>query len=141
MSWGKAIPLVFVFFAGFICTLVFRMSRQHIDLVRDDYYQDEIAYQQHIDRVNNARQKRTIDITYQPDQQRVVFALSDSLQKGEITFYRPADREQDFSVPVPAQHAAEQIIPTGSLAKGYWRVQFSWSDGQREYYTEKQIHL
>jgi hypothetical protein len=141
MSWRKAIPLVFVFFAGFICTMVFRMSRQHVDLVRDDYYQDEITYQQHIDRVNNARQNASINITYRAAQQQVVFSLPDSLQKGEITFYRPADREQDFHIRIPAGHTTQQVIPTNSLAKGYWRVQFSWSDGQREYYTEEQIHL
>lgn len=151
MNWGKSIILVFVLFAGFIGTMVYQMTRQHIDLVSDNYYQNEIDYQQHIDRVNNARLgslpggptglNSSATMTYQPDQQQVVFVLPNALQKGEITFYRPGDRRQDFRVTIPAEHPVRQIIPTKTLAKGNWRVQFSWSDGQREYYKEEQIFL
>jgi hypothetical protein len=148
MNWGKAIPLVFVVFAGFIGTLVVRMSREHIDLVRDDYYQTELTFQQHIDRVRNARRntpayspQRTLAMTYQPDSQQVVFVLPDSLRRGQIAFYRPADRRADFQVTIPVQHPARQVVSTKTLPKGYWRVQFTWSDGQREYYAEEPLFL
>lgn len=147
MNWGKAIPLVFILFAGFIGTMVFRMSSQRVDLVRDDYYQDELAYQQHIDRVSNAHNTRpdqsnsAITMTYQSHQQQVVFALPDSLRKGQITFYRPADRRQDFQVPMLGGHATRQVVSTEKLSKGHWRVQFSWSDGRRDYYKEEQLFI
>lgn len=141
MNWGKAIILVFVLFVGFIGTMVVQMTRQRIDLVSDNYYQNEIDYQQHIDRVTNARLNPSVTMTCQSDQQQVVFELPSSLQKGEIIFYRPADRRQDFRVNIAAQHPARQIIPTKSLAKGNWHVQFTWSDGQRDYYKEEQIFL
>ncbi|WP_420150616.1 FixH family protein [Spirosoma sp.] len=141
MNWGKSIILVFVLFAGFIGTMVYQMTRQHIDLVSDNYYQNELQFQQHIDRVANARHNLSTTMTYQADQQQVVFVLPSTLQKGEITFYRPGDRQQDFRVKISAQHPTRQVIPTRSLAKGNWRVQFTWSDGQREYYKEEQIFL
>lgn len=138
--------LAFVLFTGFIGTLVYRMTQQHIDLVSENYYQNEIEYQQHLDRVMNTRRiqsglNSSIKMTYQPDQQQVIFVLPTSLQKGTITFYRPADRQQDFHVTIPAQHPTRQVISTQSLAKGNWRVQFSWSDGQRDYYKEEQFFL
>lgn len=141
MNWGKSIILVFVVFAGFIGSMVYRMNRQQVDLVSDNYYQDEITYQQHIDRVTNARHRPSLTMTYQADRQQVVFALPGALQKGEITFYRPADRQQDFRVRIPGAPATRQVVRTGALAKGYWRVQFTWSDGQREYYDEEQLFL
>lgn len=129
--------------------MVYLMTRQHVDLVSDNYYQNEIDYQQHIDRVANAQSGITdpanlnssTTMTYQPDQQRVVFVLPTNLQKGEITFYRPSDRQQDFRVTIPTRHPVRQVIPTRTLAKGVWRVQFTWSDGQREYYKEEQLFL
>lgn len=141
MNWGKAIILVFVLFVGFIGTMVVQMTRQRVDLVSDTYYQNEIDFQQHIDRVTNARLNPSVTMTYQSDQQQVVFVLPTNLQKGEITFYRPGDRRQDFRVIIPAQHPIRQVVPTKSLAKGNWRVQFTWSDGQRAYYKEEQIFL
>ncbi|GAB3799606.1 hypothetical protein GCM10028819_23310 [Spirosoma humi] len=147
MNWGKAIPLFFILFAGFIGTMVFRMSRQRVDLVRDDYYQDELSYQQHIDQVSNARNtgpdqsNSSVTMTYQSHQQQVVFALPDSLRKGQILFYRPADRRQDFQVPMLAGPATRQVISTKKLSKGHWRVQFSWSDGRRDYYKEEQLFI
>ncbi|AKD57448.1 FixH family protein [Spirosoma radiotolerans] len=147
MNWGKAIPLVFILFAGFIGTMVFRMSSQRIDLVREDYYQDELTYQQHIDRVSNAHHTRqghtnsSIAMMYQSDQQQVVFVLPDTFKKGKITFYRPADRRADFQVPIVPTHSVRQVVPTKTLAKGYWRVQFTWSDGRQDYYTEEQLFI
>lgn len=156
MNWGKAIILVFVLFAGFIGTMVYRMTRQRIDLVSDNYYQNEIDFQQHIDRVTNTRRFHTgrihagdefthtnssTTMTYQADQQQIIVVLPSALQKGEINFYRPSDRQQDFRLTIPAEHPVRQVIPTEKLAKGNWRVQFTWSDGQREYYKEEQIFL
>jgi hypothetical protein len=37
-------------------TMIYQMCRQRIDLVRDDYYQTEIAYQQQIDRIVHTSQ-------------------------------------------------------------------------------------
>ncbi len=156
MNWGKSIILVFVLFAGFIGTMVYRMTRQRVDLVSENYYQNEIDFQQHIDRVANARRGPSYGgvarrvhagpdslapITYQSDQQQVVFVLPVTLKKGEIKFYRPGDREKDFRITIPADHPTRQVVPTKSLAKGNWRVQFTWSDGQLEYYTEERIFL
>lgn len=141
MNWGKAIILVFVLFAGFIGTMVYLMTRQHIDLVSENYYQDEIAFQQQIDRVNNARRNATATMTYQSDRQQLVFVLPANLRKGEITFYRPGDQRQDFHLKIPADHPTRQVIPTNTLAKGNWRVQFTWTDGRLEYYKEEQIFL
>lgn len=146
MNWGKAIILVFVLFAGFIGTMVYQMTRQRVDLVSDNYYQNEIDFQQQIDRVTNARRglvqpNSSVTMTYQSDQQQIVFVLPSALRKGEIKFYRPGDREKDFRVNIPAEHPIRQVIPTQSMAKGNWRVQFTWSDGQREYYKEEQFFL
>lgn len=142
MNWSKSIILTFVLFAGFIGTLVYRMCRQQIDLVRDDYYQDEITYQQHIDRVGNAaRLTNPWTMTYLEEQQQVVFILPDSLRKGEIKFYRPADRQQDRSVKIPEMHPIRQVVSTETIGRGYWRVKLTWTDGRREYYTENELFL
>jgi hypothetical protein len=51
-NWGGAIVLSFVVFAGFIGTMVYRMISQRVDLVADNYYQEEV-YQKQIERIQH----------------------------------------------------------------------------------------
>lgn len=140
MNWGKAIVLVFVLFAGFIGTMVIRMSRQTIDLVRDDYYQDEMAYQQQIDRVANARTLNPATyIQYQTGSQQVKLRLPDSLQHGTLTLYCPADRKQDIRLPLTSATQVITLVPMQKRQRGLWRAQLAWFDGKREYYTEREL--
>ncbi|GAA4406872.1 hypothetical protein GCM10023187_26850 [Nibrella viscosa] len=142
MNWGKTIILTFILFAGFIGGMVTLMSRQRIDLVRDDYYQDEIQYQRQIERVSNtARLKTPVTMVYQPEQQQVAFVLPDTMRKGEITFYRPSDRRQDFRVPIRPTRTSRQVVSTAFLQKGRWRVQLNWTDGRSEYYAEQEVYI
>lgn len=141
MNWGKAIVLTFILFAGFVGYMVYRMHHERVDLVRDDYYQTEIVYQKQIDRMTNARHEKPMGMTYQAKTQQLAVAIPATLRKGEIHFYRPADRQLDFVVPIPAVHKGREVVSTANLAKGYWRVQFTWSDGQHGYYTEEDIFL
>lgn len=141
MNWGKAIVLTFVLFAGFIGGMVYWMHRERVDLVRDDYYQTEMVYQKQIDRMTNARHEKPMGMVYRAKTQQLAVTLPATLVKGDIHFYRPADRQLDFTVRIPTVHTGQQVVSTAKLARGYWRVQFTWSDGQHGYYTEEDIFL
>ncbi|WP_244968038.1 FixH family protein, partial [Spirosoma utsteinense] len=142
MNWGKSIVLVFIVFAGFIGTMVVLMSRERIDLVRDDYYQDEIAYQQQIDRVANSRRfDPEAYIQYRSDRRQVEITLPDSLQQGTFTLYRPADRQQDIQQELTAVTPSPVVMSMKQKPGGLWRAKLTWSDGQREYYTERELTL
>jgi hypothetical protein len=142
MNWGTSIVVTFILFAGFIGGMVFLMSRQQVDLVRDDYYQDEIAYQRHINRLaRTTLLTNPVTMTYEPTAQQVTIVLPDSLQKGEVTFYRPSDRRQDMRVNIKRNPQHAQRISTEKLAKGYWKVQLNWSDGQLDYFKEESLFI
>ncbi|GAB2515687.1 FixH family protein [Spirosoma aerophilum] len=141
MNWGKSIVLTFVLFAGFIGTMVYKMTRQSVDLVRDDYYQTEMAYQQQIERVANARRQEPVAMDFVASKQQFTIALPKMLRTGDIRFYRPSDRKLDFIVPVDVPSRGQQLVSTADLARGYWRVQLTWTDGQRDYYTEQDLFL
>lgn len=141
MNWGKSIVVVFVLFAGFIGGLVFLMTRQRVDLVRDDYYQTEMAYQLQIERAARTTQLApSLALNYDPERQQITFVRPDSLQRGEVKLYRPSDRRQDVFVKMLPQER-NQTISTSKLAKGYWKVQLSWTDGRLDYFTEKPITI
>lgn len=140
MNWGKSIVLIFIVFAGFIGTLVFLMTRQKVDLVREEYYQNELAYQRQIDRAaRTIRLRKSVTLLYQPARQQVAFVHSDSIQTAELTFYRPSDRRQDVQLKLNPNGNPIPPVSTARLAKGYWKVQITWSDGRQDYFTEKAL--
>ncbi len=140
MSWGKAIVLVFIVFAGFIGTMVYWMSREKIDLVRDDYYQNEIAYQQHMEQVTNARSFEAAELVrYIADSQQVKLTLPDGFVSGTLLLYCPADRRQDVRQVLTKATARVSNLSMQGRPSGLWRAQLSWSDGQRAYYTEREL--
>ena len=53
-NWGKGIVLVYACFVVGMLYLVFQSKQQKIDLVVDDYYQQELKFQQQIDASNRA---------------------------------------------------------------------------------------
>ncbi len=141
MNWGKSIILAFVAFGSFIGFLVYRMASTKVDLVRKDYYQTEMAYQQQIDRIqNNQSVQNPFKINYQPSEKVVHFSLPETLTEGQIQFFRPSDAQLDFNVTVRPNHR-EQTVSTQHLKTGHWRIKITWTDGQQEYYTEEEVRL
>ncbi len=142
MSWGNAIILVFILFAGFIGTMVYLMHLERIDLVRDDYYQDEIAYQRQINRVANSRQiDATAFIQYVPTSHEIRLTLPDSLQRGTFLLYRPADRRQDVRLTLNTATPTTSVIAMQGKPGGLWRAQLTWTNGQRDFYTDRKLTL
>jgi len=56
MNWGTGIVIAFVCFAGVLATIVTISMKQDVGLVAKDYYKQEIAYQDQIDRKTNYNQ-------------------------------------------------------------------------------------
>lgn len=135
MNWGKSIVLVFIVFAGFIGTMVYTMIRQRVDLVRDDYYQDEMTYQKQIDRVSRtARLSTEPALVIDTDSQALNLRLPTGWSAGKLTFYRPSDRLQDRTIRLVTN---QQAVSTKGLTRGLWRAQLSWSVGGEDYYYEQ----
>lgn len=141
MNWGKSIILAFVAFGSFIGFLVYRMASTKVDLVRKDYYQTEMAYQQQIDRIqNNKSVHHPFKINYQPSEKAIHFSIPEELTQGQIQFFRPSDAQLDFNVTVQPERS-EQVVSTQKLKTGHWRIKITWTDGQQEYYTEEEVRL
>ena len=140
MNWGKSIVLSFVVFASFIGTMAYKMATAKVDLVRTNYYQKEIEFQQQIDRVNNSVTFKNAHImTYSPENQVLRIGFPTPVSKGEVTFFRPSDKGLDFTIPI--QKTTTFDYSTKKMSKGYWKVQVTWTDGRREYYLEDELMI
>jgi hypothetical protein len=140
MSWGKGILLSFIFFAAFIITLVVVCVRQDVTLVSKEYYQEEIAYQQQIERMNNAAmlEKRPI-ISVTESFVQIDYGNFKQLEKGKLDLFCPSN--MDFDKSFELRKMPSQKFMVGNLKKGLYRARLLWTMDGKEFFIEQVITI
>ena len=138
--WPLAIIGAFVFFAAFIITMVYFMMNEDIGLVSKNYYKEEIAFQQQIDKAN-LTEKEHFKVGMKMNNADGYFELSlptanTAGVSGDVKFTRPSDSKLDFKVPFAPGVDGTQKIPVTSLKDGLWKVSLDWKQGEKAYYQE-----
>ncbi|MCG6959238.1 MAG: FixH family protein [Ignavibacteriaceae bacterium] len=141
-NWGTGIFISYsVFMLLTIITAVYFMN-QDVSLVTDDYYQQELKYQDQIDKIertNALSEKPAIDFDGLGVNISFPKLLIEKNVVGKIHFYRPSDPGLDFALPISLNSEGIQLISTKQLAAGYWRLKLNWMMNGKEYYNEKAI--
>ena len=146
MNWGNKIFLVFVVFAGIIITMVVISFRQNIDLVAEDYYEQEIQYQDQIDRLENSQRLKALHkFSYVRTNQNGILHFPSELQgrntEGTIYFFRPSDASLDREFALKLDEQGKQTIGLENLHPGFWKVKIQWKQGGQEYYSEQTLNI
>lgn len=142
-GWGWRIALLYIGFVIMMLVLVISSSKQKFDLVSEDYYKDEIAYQQVLDGSKNqaalssallfGANDKTITITFPLE-----FAGKDI--EGTINFYSAVDKRWDrtFNIrPVANTMAIDRRL----LRHTNYLVKLTYSVSGKNYYMEQDINL
>ena len=142
MNWGNYIALSFIAFGLFIGYMVVVSFQQNVDLVAEDYYQQEIAYQDHIDKVDNTRNlKRKVIVQQDNGQLSVHFPKTMHTISGQIVLFKPSDAALDRNYEIRLNDSMEQTISTAGLVKGMYKVKVDWTNGTEDFYTEETIFI
>lgn len=141
MDWGKGILVTIIAFVGFILVLVVISIRQDdIHLVTENYYAEEIKYQEHIQR-EKATASLGRDVLLLDSHAKVIQLDLPIGAEGTLHFFRPSDARLDRKIPIRITNLGGSEIPLESLLPGYWRVQLTWTENGINYYQEKKITL
>lgn len=141
MNPGKWIVVAFVLFAAFIGTLVAVCVRQEMPLVSADYYKQELAYQNQIERIQNTDQlnlKPVIVATR--NTMKVTFDSTQHIQQGELQLFCPSNAHMDRSFTL-TPHAREFNTLVSGLTSGMYRVKLFWTMDGKDYYQEEIVNL
>ncbi len=146
MSWGWKIFILYTGFVLLTLAVVAYTMTQKVELVTDEYYKEEIAYQKQIERMKNARNmEEPVKVDYQPEQALLIFTFprthAGSDLDGTVWFYRPSDTSQDRKIHIELDDKGRQVLNVNQLAAGYWQVKVLWSSGGKEYYIQKELIL
>lgn len=143
MNWGYRIVVAFVLFMTFIVSMVVYVSSKGADLVAEDYYMQEVNYQDIIDaKSNSVELKEQLKIT-QDAQKVVVFfpkAVAQNIE-GTIHFYHPQHTDKDVVKSIALNEGRIQSINKSKLAKGNYTIKLLWEEGDKSYYIEKSCYV
>lgn len=141
MDWGKGILLTIIGFVGFITLLVVISVRMDgIELVTENYYAEEIKYQEQIDKEHLALDLAEKVMHYDFGSKSIVLELPRG-SSGELQLFRPSDSSLDQFFRFDLVDEQPTKIPVRHLKSGYWKFRLNWQVGGRAYYEEKKIDL
>ena len=141
MNWGHGLMIFFGAFVLFMISLVvICMKQDNIHLVTQNYYEEEIKYQQQIDKIANARELDYDALNYKAENRTVNLVLPQGAE-GILHLFRPSDARLDQKFAVKMQGRDALSIDLAHLQAGYWKMKLSWQEGDTEFYLEEQITL
>ena len=139
MNWGTRIALFYSTFVVFMLGLVFLAFQQDFDLVSEDYYEQEIAYQGRIDQLTNASEDDQ-KVTVSKVEAGYDLAFSEKAEDVKVHFFRPSDDTQDFKL---EEAVVESVLSVSSekFAMGKYLVKVEWKANGKTYFQEQDLFV
>jgi nitrogen fixation protein FixH len=139
MNWGWKITIFLAIYMTGIISVVWYSMTLDVNLVADDYYQQELAYEEQITRMKNTAllaEKPTFNISSNKKLVVLTFPKNLSPSDGKITFFRPSDFTQDRKFKLDLDNENQQGFVTASLKPGLWKAKLLWEKDGESYYQE-----
>ncbi|MEQ9186090.1 MAG: FixH family protein [Cryomorphaceae bacterium] len=141
-NWGHALAIAFILFAGYILYFVFRSLGENVELVADDYYAQEVAFQSRIDAKANAHEIGALIMVDQAEEGvRLTFPddFNNQITEGQVTFFRPSAEDLDRTFPLTLDDHNGIYFPRQLFAAGRYTVTLAWKTEEGEFFVTKEI--
>jgi nitrogen fixation protein FixH len=144
INWGTGIVIAIGLFMTFILVLVYKMTMNqdyNHDLVVEEYYKKELAFQEEIDAEKNALslseriEGKKVDtgwlLTFPKE-------IEGSKIEGSVFLYRPSNKQLDFDFSIELS-GLNLLIPDESLLDGRWNITVEWEYNGKPYLYKESI--
>jgi len=142
-NWGWGIAVLYCSFAVLIGVLVVSSNRQKFDLVSNDYYGEEIAYQKIIEGGKN-QASLSVPIAVQTNDAFVTIAFPPEFKDkgitGKVDFYCPINSEWDYSMKI-GENGYSLNVDRKKLRNTKYTVKINCTVDGKNYYQESDITL
>lgn len=144
MNWGWGIGLLYSGFVAMMLVMVVLSSRQDVPLVREDYYEHDLKYNDHIERVSKTKEMGA-EVTVKQDAatQTVTLQFPTEMTEitGEVLCFRPSQEGLDFTLPLENLKGNQLTFRSDKMLKGRWKLKITWQNGGNLFYKELTISV
>ncbi len=146
-NWGHGITIflvIFVVTTVSVVVLIITDDTYNHELVSENYYEDELKFQEEIDKVNDAS-KLTSNVKYRVSKEGVLITFPSDFDyakvSGNIEMKRPSKKILDFVMPVELDENYQILIPAQKAIQGKWKMVIDWKVGEQEFMYKANIRL
>lgn len=143
LNWGHGLMIAlgcFILFILFLI-LVFPIGKQNADMISDNYYEEELKYQDVIDAKENAAQLKEVP-AYKATAEGMEITFPQSIKvdnnKVEFILFRTEDSNLDIKKEVTLQHNLF-LIPAKVISKGSYTLKLKWKENKKPYQVDYDI--
>ena len=145
ISWPTGIIIAIASFVIFILSFVYKVTflpEYDHHLVSDDYYMDELNYQQEIDKQNKGIDLKD-NVTLKKVDKGLLISFPSEFDytkiTGTIDFMRLSNGKIDFSLPIELA-SNDLLIEDKNLVDGRWDVKVEWTVNENTYLLKEKIN-
>ena len=139
MNWGWKITIVLIIYMTGIVAVVSYTMTLDVNLVADDYYQQELAYEEQITRLKNTQAlENKPSFQKSADGKLIVLTFPEDIipEKGHIVLYRPSDFTKDRKFKLELNEDRQQGFVSESLQSGLWKAKVFWQEEEKAFFQE-----
>lgn len=142
-NWGTGLTIFFFLFVSTLVFVLYQAFQQDNSLVIDNYYDEDIKYQQQYDKIKNTSRLTTkVKIDYNGATREILLTFppdSTAGIMGNIWLYHPADKAADTKHDFTLSQTNVYGIKLDSGTKGRLKVKIDWERAGVKYYQEEEI--
>jgi hypothetical protein len=144
LTWGKAIFLVMTVFVLLMASFMYRAAFNQEELVAEDYYAQELRYQEEIDKLNRAAAlDGRVQLVLNGSSLQIEWpqTVRGKAIVGELYLQRPSDARADARFPVKPDTSGVATVDMGDRLKGKYNAVLEWSADGTTYLTKEQMYF
>lgn len=144
ISWGTGLAIFISVFLLVTIGLVIYMMTIDVNLVADNYYEQEIKYQTQIDKIERThRLPEQVNVKVNGNIVNIVFPklFNNDVIEGEVVLFRPSDNNFDIAAPIKIDSTYILTIKHPKLVEGLWKAKINWNVGDSTYYNEEIVMI
>jgi len=138
MNWGKGISLVIVFFIIMTIGFVIVAMRQNIDLVAENYYEQDLVYEQKIQKHAHTQASGNAPVLNLQD--ACLNVQFPKKAEGKALLFRPSDKNIDVLKSFVTNDTGLWVFCPENFPKGMWKISFEWQCGNEPCYLEQEFY-
>ncbi|WP_312767125.1 FixH family protein [Epilithonimonas sp.] len=143
LNWGHGLMIALGCFILFILFLIFifPMGKQNAEMISNNYYEEELHYQDIIDAKENAAKLEKVPV-YNATSEGMLISFPETIKVDEnkvnFVLFRTDDSNLDVRKEVGLQHNVF-LIPKKVISKGSYTLKLKWTENKKPYQVDYDI--
>jgi hypothetical protein len=139
MNWGTGITIVIAFFILMTLGFVTVAVRNDNELVAEDYYDQELGYQDKLNYAHNAKESGINPKVAQTETGCIQVDFPTAVS-GSLVLFRPSDKTMDSQASFEAKSDSTWKHCPDKLPRGMWKVSLTWQYQGKTCYSEHSLN-